>query len=94
MKRRGDRRFAEAADSSIGPTSLGLGFDGFLGLNWFLGSSFRVSGPRLKGFGSNEIYLKKFQVLLHSELVFSHHWAFVAGSNRECLQFAPWFFKN
>ena len=90
----GDRLFAEAADSSIGPTSLGLGFDGLLGLNWFLGSSFRVFGPRLKGFGPIEICLKKFWVLLHSKFTFSHHRAFVAGSNRECLQFAPLVFRK
>ena len=80
LKRR--RLFAEAADSSIGPTSLGLGFDGLLGLNWFLGSSFRVFGPRLKGFGPIEIYFKKFRVLLHLDFAFSYYRPFVAGSNR------------
>ena len=85
--RRGGRLFKWA-------NGFGLGLDGLLGLNWLLGSSFRVFGPRLKGFGPNKIYLKRFRVLLHSELVFSHHWACVAGSNRECLQFAPCFSKT
>ena len=99
LKRR--RLFKEAIASlqrqpalHLGQMGLGLGFDGLLGLSWFLGSSFRVFGPRLKGFGPIEIYLKKFRVLLHSEFAFSHHRAFVAGSNRECIQFAPLVFRK
>ena len=50
------------------------------------GSDLSVLGLGPKGFGSLIFTLNKFRVLLHSELAFSHHWAFVAGPNRECLQ--------
>ena len=48
----------------------------------------------LKGFGLTEAYLKKFRVLLHSELVFSHHWAFVAGFKLRVSTVCPLVFRK